>query len=442
MSTSSSAHSIVGFIVKHSGITGICNATSFLVTKTIHHCYKFKAKTKLPGRSKLEKLSYFQEILVVLELVCLHTAASGGHGIAPAPSFNAAPGSHGSSSAAIPALSLPMPVYPYLHSAESSGKASKRKLKWEEWNTIELIEVMSAEFIENEERRSTDRCTCERHDAKWTRIQRRMNARGVVGESSQFKNRWESLQTDYKTVNDFIHKSGNDNFFEMGRVQRKAEKLPLTFQKAFHLLMDSFLKECANVTPVCMAESFDSLPGDEEQPVADSQPAEIPPSAGTSSPDTTPAPAATSVAPEVVKNIGVDSPGARHSESASAANSGVRKCKKRASNDSVTNLVSGVTTEVMGVEKDKLEAFKESENQKMVVRERTLIWYDYYLSHSYNEQRWISTIRMPKCLFLQVVAKLTPYVQKADTQFRKAVPTDVKVAVLSSISFGFWCKLF
>ncbi|KAL3677630.1 hypothetical protein R1sor_027578 [Riccia sorocarpa] len=58
------------------------------------------------------------------------------------------------------------------------------------------------------------------------------------------------------------------------------------------------------------------------------------------------------------------------------------------------------------------------------VKERSLIWYDYYLSRGYEESRWVATLRMPKRFFRVIVEKVGPLVTKADTRFR----TDVRIA--------------
>ncbi|KAL3689513.1 hypothetical protein R1sor_015822 [Riccia sorocarpa] len=63
------------------------------------------------------------------------------------------------------------------------------------------------------------------------------------------------------------------------------------------------------------------------------------------------------------------------------------------------------------------------------VKERNLMWFDYYLWQAFDEERWIRTLRMPKQLFQWVCTRLGPSIQKQDTRFRNAVPVEVRVGV-------------
>ncbi|KAL2631720.1 hypothetical protein R1flu_016406 [Riccia fluitans] len=64
------------------------------------------------------------------------------------------------------------------------------------------------------------------------------------------------------------------------------------------------------------------------------------------------------------------------------------------------------------------------------VKERSLIWFDYYLWHSYDDERWVQTLRMPKRVFLYIVRTIAPRVSKQDTRFRKAVHVEVRCAAV------------
>ncbi|KAL3693647.1 hypothetical protein R1sor_007298 [Riccia sorocarpa] len=63
------------------------------------------------------------------------------------------------------------------------------------------------------------------------------------------------------------------------------------------------------------------------------------------------------------------------------------------------------------------------------VKERNLIWFDYYLWSAYEEERWVRCLRVPKELLVWLVARLTTSIKKQDTHFRFAVPVEVRVAV-------------
>ncbi|KAL3693596.1 hypothetical protein R1sor_007247 [Riccia sorocarpa] len=377
---------------------------------------------------------------------------------------------------------------------EPAGKSKTAPMKWEDWNTIALIEVKRAEHIEDEDKTTWERC--ESSDAKWVRVARKMKLRLVDGTDEQFKNRWETLNAGYKSINDWMDKSGNGNFFEMSRAERKANRLPLTFNKSWWDLMSSFMAGRPNIRPACVAESFDPLPSSDDDPIIDE----------TGSPAADPS------------NPPSETTEKTHSESTSKENSGVRKRKKslgssdgygseavgvekeklafmretedrhmECGNDSVVNAqnepgdpasshlpsttennlsqviavivaaVLAVTTVVMQVIGSQplisedvstsmsvlqgsvwnlLRAFENSRRTEVCwwVKERSLIWYNYYLSHSYDESRWISTLRMP---FQFIVEKVGPRVARRDTQFQKCVPVDVRVAdVLFRLATG------
>ncbi|KAL3693836.1 hypothetical protein R1sor_007487 [Riccia sorocarpa] len=59
------------------------------------------------------------------------------------------------------------------------------------------------------------------------------------------------------------------------------------------------------------------------------------------------------------------------------------------------------------------------------VKQWSLIWFDYYLMHSYENSRSISCLRMPQRIFKLIVP---PSVCRADTRYRKAVPPEVRIA--------------
>ncbi|KAL3701391.1 hypothetical protein R1sor_019413 [Riccia sorocarpa] len=107
------------------------------------------------------------------------SVAGPGHSASMPMKFDAA---HGN---LMPQVPVPAAATPQVGDAEQrqpseSGKSKTPRLKWEDWNTITLIEVKRAEHIEDSDKSSRDRC--ERSDAKWVKIARKMNLRLVEGE--------------------------------------------------------------------------------------------------------------------------------------------------------------------------------------------------------------------------------------------------------------------
>ncbi|KAL2643820.1 hypothetical protein R1flu_011407 [Riccia fluitans] len=71
------------------------------------------------------------------------------------------------------------------------------------------------------------------------------------------------------------------------------------------------------------------------------------------------------------------------------------------------------------------------------VKERSLIWYDYYLQKAYDDLRWIFTLRMTCGVFKFIVTKLAPTISKVEIRFGNAVPADVRiVATLYRLATG------
>ncbi|KAL3685224.1 hypothetical protein R1sor_003246 [Riccia sorocarpa] len=61
------------------------------------------------------------------------------------------------------------------------------------------------------------------------------------------------------------------------------------------------------------------------------------------------------------------------------------------------------------------------------VRERSLIWFDYFLMKAFEDFRWRSCVAVPRDMFLWMVSVLTPRLSRQETHWRKPVPADVKL---------------
>lgn len=64
------------------------------------------------------------------------------------------------------------------------------------------------------------------------------------------------------------------------------------------------------------------------------------------------------------------------------------------------------------------------------VKERSLIWFDYFLLNGYEEDRWVKCLSMPKDIFMYLCSELAPFISRHDTRFRKVVPLQVKVGAV------------
>ncbi|KAL2613916.1 hypothetical protein R1flu_025608 [Riccia fluitans] len=62
------------------------------------------------------------------------------------------------------------------------------------------------------------------------------------------------------------------------------------------------------------------------------------------------------------------------------------------------------------------------------VKERSLIWHDYFLMRAFEDFRWRSCVAVPRDLFLWMVSILSPRLERQNTHWRKPIPVDVKLA--------------
>ncbi|KAL3696030.1 hypothetical protein R1sor_010106 [Riccia sorocarpa] len=62
------------------------------------------------------------------------------------------------------------------------------------------------------------------------------------------------------------------------------------------------------------------------------------------------------------------------------------------------------------------------------VKERSLIWHDYFLMHAFEDFRWRSCVAVPRDIFMWMVQVLSPRLKLQDTHWRRPVPVDVKLA--------------
>ncbi|KAL3683043.1 hypothetical protein R1sor_001065 [Riccia sorocarpa] len=202
--------------------------------------------------------------------------------------------------------SSPLQSPPGSSSEKPSGKQAKHKFIWTDWQSECLIEVMRAIAIEREGLVGRERIGS--NDAKWERVASMMKAR---------------------------------QFWAMTKEEKKEKKLPATFQKGWFELIDSFEGKKHTIEPMCMSESLDEPPSDED-------PQQEPRS-----------------------NVAESAEAAReaHTEANSKQNSGIKKRKKAKStaDDSIIQSIVGMTERVCSVEEKKLDLIRDCENRKLEI---------------------------------------------------------------------------
>ncbi|KAL2620661.1 hypothetical protein R1flu_000866 [Riccia fluitans] len=151
------------------------------------------------------------------------------------------------------------------HGAKAGKNSGKPKAKWEYKKTIVLIECKRAEDIENAEKKGRDRCL--RFEKKWSQLQKKMQAKLVDCEISQLRDKWKSLQVEYKAITDHHKVFGNGQYFAMYRKERKNVGISKNFHRDYYDLMESFMSKKDTINPWCIAEAFDTPDVEDEQPV-------------------------------------------------------------------------------------------------------------------------------------------------------------------------------
>lgn len=62
-------------------------------------------------------------------------------------------------------------------------------------------------------------------------------------------------------------------------------------------------------------------------------------------------------------------------------------------------------------------------------KERSSYWWEHIVKTTFTPQDWLENFRMSQCTFMYVCDQLRASIEKRDTEMRKAVPTDVRVAL-------------
>ena len=61
--------------------------------------------------------------------------------------------------------------------------------------------------------------------------------------------------------------------------------------------------------------------------------------------------------------------------------------------------------------------------------ERSSHWWEHVVKSTFTPQNWLENCRMSQCTFMYLCDELRSSIEKSDTEMRRAVPTDVRVAL-------------
>ncbi|KAL3685152.1 hypothetical protein R1sor_003174 [Riccia sorocarpa] len=225
---------------------------------------------------------------------------------------------------------------------------------------------------------------------KWKKTQDQLASNGVFADVSQIRSKWERLTSDFKKVGDHNKQSGNEPYSSLTAKERRDNHLPANFPEDIFDAIDMWMHRRHSLTP-------DST---EDEALVEQPPA--------------PAQAGRSLPP--------DATGISNSETLP-----LDRCL-------LIGVLSAVQTmiEFYEDEEDLLSEgpIKRCKKGQWWMKERSLVWYDYFLVHSYEDDRWKKVMHMPKMTFDFIVSRLSSRVARQDTKYKKAVPPDVRVGAV------------
>ncbi|KAL3680434.1 hypothetical protein R1sor_023390 [Riccia sorocarpa] len=319
----------MGFAPGELAIHWIQSDESFSDTEWGDVILEVSLKARLPihfgSRRRFRLSASMPDLLATLKLVNVSTWQN-----VPVPNLNFASTSGGG----IRLQHYNLQPLPESSPEDTSGRSSRKPVfKWDVWKVVVLAQVQREESLAPKGKDSRER----------------LGGQTLSG-----------LNLRRSQIHDFMDKSGNGNFFEMDREERKENKLPWKFDKESFDLMKC-LGRSPSINPACMAESFDRLSSDDEA-VGDDEDEED------------------EEAAEDEDTAGWDEevPTDRENpwEATSKAISGIRKRKKAklSSTETDTESLSVMSEEVVSVEKEKLKFLREWEVVRLdIAKERLTI---------------------------------------------------------------------
>jgi Myb/SANT-like DNA-binding domain len=133
-------------------------------------------------------------------------------------------------------------------------KKDEGSCKWSEKAFSALVDAKVVEL-----NRLLDKSEAKFHmlrvDLKWQEIAKFMSSTGFNYTATQCKHKWGTEHKLYKKVSDYQNFSGRENYFTMEPQDRKKNGLPPNFCEERFMLMDSALKDRANIKPPGIRDS-------------------------------------------------------------------------------------------------------------------------------------------------------------------------------------------
>ena len=87
-----------------------------------------------------------------------------------------------------------------------------------------------------------------------------------------------------------------------------------------------------------------------------------------------------------------------------------------------------------------LVAFNVSSPARSIwVKERSSYWWNYIVSETFSDSDWLDNFRMSQATFIYVCNELRSTIEKSDTEMRKAIPLEQRVAL--TLVFSYECRL-
>ena len=75
-----------------------------------------------------------------------------------------------------------------------------------------------------------------------------------------------------------------------------------------------------------------------------------------------------------------------------------------------------------------------SQERMLWTKERSSHWWEHVVKSTFTQKDWIENFRMSQCTFSYLCDELQSSIEKNDTEMRKAIPTDMRVALTLVLS--------
>ena len=79
--------------------------------------------------------------------------------------------------------------------------------------------------------------------------------------------------------------------------------------------------------------------------------------------------------------------------------------------------------------------------RRIWMKERSTYWWEHVVKSTFTSQDWLENFRLSQHTFLYLCDELQFSIEKSNTVMRRAVPTDMHIAIIITMVPSNWCRL-